>query len=196
MITALAWLPLRVSLTLVALLTVVILPWALLTMRRSAMPAAMALAMVGMMWRGEAWKTVYLREQAQLFQCLQQLPKTAFFDPSTLPLRDEVRFVLGFGEVQSLDVRAPAVALTGVPLNTFGPRGADYKALLVLRDSDHAADVALSSLSRTATFHLPLQNLREENDYSRSGIKSEPESNYHTNAGPTPMRRCWVVIRY
>ena len=35
----------------------------------------MTLAMLGMLWRGEAWKTVYLAEEAQSSQGLQLSPK-------------------------------------------------------------------------------------------------------------------------
>jgi hypothetical protein len=51
----------RTLLMLAALLTVILLPWALLPLRRSLLLAGMTLAMLGMLWRGEAWKTVFLQ---------------------------------------------------------------------------------------------------------------------------------------
>jgi len=53
-------LSLRASVTLASILTVTMLPWALAMLRRSPFLSAMTLAMLGMLWRGEAWKTVCL----------------------------------------------------------------------------------------------------------------------------------------
>jgi hypothetical protein len=55
--------PLAVPVTLAALLTVILLPWALLTVRRSASLAGMMLAMLAMAWRGESWKAVFLQSE-------------------------------------------------------------------------------------------------------------------------------------
>lgn len=59
-VTLLAWLPLAASVSLSALLTVILLPVAILRARQSPLFAAMTLAMLAMVWRGEAWKTVFL----------------------------------------------------------------------------------------------------------------------------------------
>src|ERR1700716_265759 len=76
--------PLAVSVTLAALLTVILLPWAFLTARRSVPLAAMTLAMLLMTWRGETWKYGCPDLEARVSQlppqCLQLLPKTAFSD--------------------------------------------------------------------------------------------------------------------
>jgi hypothetical protein len=53
-ITVLAWMPLRVSVTLAGILTAILLPWALLSIRRSVDFAWMTMAMLLMLWRGEA----------------------------------------------------------------------------------------------------------------------------------------------
>jgi hypothetical protein len=79
MVITLAWMSVQMSATLAALLTAFLLPWALLKVRRSATLAGMTLAMLGMLWRGEAWKMVYLRVANQPCQSLQQPPKTASF---------------------------------------------------------------------------------------------------------------------
>jgi len=81
----LAWLPLPVSLTLAALLTVILLPLAWVKVRRSPDFAAMTLLAVSMLRRGEAWKTVFLRSERQLLEQQQPqqtptLPRIMFFD--------------------------------------------------------------------------------------------------------------------
>ena len=72
MLIILAWM----SVTIAALLTVGLLPVAVPKIRRSPEFALMTLAMLGMLWRGEAWKTVYLAEEARLSQERQLSPKT------------------------------------------------------------------------------------------------------------------------
>jgi hypothetical protein len=66
------FLSLRVSVTLAALLTVILLPWALLSFRGSASFAWMTWAMLAMLWRGEAWKTVFLQSEQQVLKLQQQ----------------------------------------------------------------------------------------------------------------------------
>jgi len=66
------FLSLRVSVTLAALLTVILLPWALLSFRGSASFGWMTLAMLAMLWRGEAWKTVFLQSEQQVLKLQQQ----------------------------------------------------------------------------------------------------------------------------
>jgi hypothetical protein len=74
--------------TLAAILTVILLPWALVTARRSLSLAGMTLAML---WRGEAWKTVFLQSEQRVLELERQLPRpilsnTGFFLPeSELP---------------------------------------------------------------------------------------------------------------
>jgi hypothetical protein len=82
MLITLAWLSIQASMTLAAILTVILLPWALLKARRSPTLVGVTLVMLGMTWRGEAWKAGCLSAEAQLSQSSQQsrqsLPKTAF----------------------------------------------------------------------------------------------------------------------
>lgn len=52
------------------------LPMAIVKVQQTPAFAGMTVAMLGMLWRGEAWKTVCLAEEAQLSQLLQQMPKT------------------------------------------------------------------------------------------------------------------------
>jgi hypothetical protein len=69
----LAWMSIRVSVTLSGILTVILLPWALLSFRGSASFAWMTLAMLAMLWRGEAWKTVFLQSEQQVLELQRQL---------------------------------------------------------------------------------------------------------------------------
>ena len=83
LVSVLAWMSIQASVTLAALLTAILLPWALLSIRRTPGFAWMTLALVGMTWRAEAWKTVYLKLEQQVSeqQSLQQprvLPKIGF----------------------------------------------------------------------------------------------------------------------
>jgi len=48
----------RASVTLAGILTVILLPWAIVRARQSLSLAAMTLTMLGMTWRGETWKYV------------------------------------------------------------------------------------------------------------------------------------------
>jgi hypothetical protein len=93
---ALAWMTVRASVTLAALLTVILLPLVLVTAWKSRRLhpgseiqgwafafAAMTLAMLGMTWRGEAWKWAALDLEARASrlppQCLQLLPNIASY---------------------------------------------------------------------------------------------------------------------
>jgi len=84
LITALAYLTLRASVTLAVFLTVMLLWWAVVMARRSLALSGALLALVGMTWRAESWKASNLLAERQvsqlLLQCRQPLPKTASFD--------------------------------------------------------------------------------------------------------------------
>jgi len=76
--------PLALSVTMSTLLTVIFLPMAILRVRQSPDFAAMALVAVVMLWRGEAWKAVFLKSEQQVLELQQQrerpiLPKTTSF---------------------------------------------------------------------------------------------------------------------
>jgi hypothetical protein len=85
MLITLAFLPLKVSVTLAALLTVILLPWALLTVKRAALLSMTMLARIGVTWRAEAWKTVYLESERRVSELQRQQPlhtssKIRFYD--------------------------------------------------------------------------------------------------------------------
>jgi hypothetical protein len=87
MITALAWMTIQASMTLAALLTVILLPWAM----RSLVLLGTVLELVRMTWRVEAWKAACLEAGRQLSerQPPQQppiLPSTTSFDVDS-PIR-------------------------------------------------------------------------------------------------------------
>lgn len=89
----LAWMPLALSVTLSVLLTVIVLPVAILRARRSVSFAAMTLAMLAMLWRGEAWKTVFLQSERQVSELQRQLRQPSessaiSFDQDRQILRD------------------------------------------------------------------------------------------------------------
>ena len=102
LVSVLAWMPLQVSVTLATVLTLVLLQWALLSMRRSIGLAWMTIAMLGMLWRGEAWKTVYLAEEAQAFQEQRLSPKTTSNRQVSLPVYAGVQHVLPRASFQFL----------------------------------------------------------------------------------------------
>ena len=68
----LARMSIRASVTLAGILTVILLPWAILRARQSPLFAAMTLAMLLMVWRGEAWKTVFLQAEQEVLELQQQ----------------------------------------------------------------------------------------------------------------------------
>lgn len=103
----LAWMPLALSVTLSVLLTVILLPTAILWARRSPSFAAMTLAMLAMLWRGEAWKTVFLQSERQVLELQRQLRQPSAssaisFDQNKLFPRDGVHCVLPRALPQSL----------------------------------------------------------------------------------------------
>lgn len=100
LITLALLLPLKLSVTLAALLTLGLLPVALSKIRRSPEFALMTLAMLGVLWRGEAWKTVCLAEEAQLSRQRQLSPKTMSIQGDASTACGGVRCVLQRASLQ------------------------------------------------------------------------------------------------
>jgi hypothetical protein len=71
-VSVLAWLSIQASGTLAAILTVILLPWAIVMVGGSLALAAMTLMMRAMLWRGEAWKTVFLQSEQQVLELQRQ----------------------------------------------------------------------------------------------------------------------------
>ncbi len=104
LITLALLLPLKLSVTLAALLTAILLPLAISSVRRSVPFAAMTLALIGMTWRAEAWKTVYLQLERQALEQRQPqqpptLPKIGFSDPVLWPRHVAVGYVPPCGAI-------------------------------------------------------------------------------------------------
>jgi hypothetical protein len=93
-VSLLAWMPLAASVSLSALLTMILLPAAILRARQSPLFAATTLAMLAMVWRGEAWKTVFLQSEQQVLELQQpqeqRVPsKPKYLTLALLPVRDD-----------------------------------------------------------------------------------------------------------
>ena len=104
-VSLLAWMSIRASVTLAGILTVILLPWAILRARQSLSLAAMTLAMLLMLWRGEAWKTVFLQSEQQILELQQpQQPRTSskikYSTPDSSLVRDAARRVLPYASPQ------------------------------------------------------------------------------------------------
>ena len=110
LVSVLAWMSIQASVTLASILTVILLPWALVRVRRSPGFAWMTLAMPAMLWRGEAWETVFLQSERQVSELQRQLQQPSessaiSFDQGQQILYDAVRLV-GQGDlIQSLVLR-------------------------------------------------------------------------------------------
>jgi len=94
----LAWMSIRASVT----LTVILLPWAPLSFRGSASFAWMTLAMLAMLWRGEAWETVFLHSKQQALE-LQQRQQLRTSSKIRYPTPDSF---LAYGDVRRVLPRA------------------------------------------------------------------------------------------
>jgi hypothetical protein len=75
----LAWLPLPVSVTLCSILSVTLIASAIVSEWRSWTLSAMALVAILMIWRGEAWKAVFLQAEQQVSEL--RLPPPASISP-------------------------------------------------------------------------------------------------------------------
>jgi hypothetical protein len=99
LIMVLAWMSIQASVTLSTLLTVIFLPIAILKARKSMEFALMTVAMILMLWRGEAWKAVFLQSEQQVLELQRQPrqpsePSAISFDQGERILRDDVHCVL------------------------------------------------------------------------------------------------------
>ena len=86
--TLLAWMPLWASAALSGLLTIFLLSAAILRARQSPDFAGMTLAMILMLWRGEAWKTVFLQSEQQVLE-LQQRQRPLALSTIKCPTQDQ-----------------------------------------------------------------------------------------------------------
>jgi len=168
MLIILAWLSLRVSVTLAALVTVGLLPVALSKIRRSPEFALMTLAMLGMLWRGEAWKTVCLAEEAQLSQEPQPPPKTgSFYQDRSLRYAD-ARCAILSGVIQFPSVAAQSEQhMVQVPL---GKTPSDLTALL----NDSGSTLATSLTKDLTAYPALYRALFSHIDFDRKSPLKQP----------------------
>ena len=190
LVSVLAWMPLQVSVTLAALATAIWLPWALVSARRSPW-AWMTLAMIGMLWRGEAWKTVCLAEEAQLSQCLQSLPKTVSIWQRTLPACDGARHVLPESSLpflaEELEETHRSVKGIQTPQDQSEHHKGNHKAPVTLQPLDLEACLAL--MNAEPDFERREPHLGSQTDFRRSELELPAQSD------PTPIARCWVIAQ-
>ena len=173
------------SLTLAAILTAILLPWALLTLRRSLSVSAMTLAMLGMVWRGESWKYACLEAEQSLLEQRQprerpSVPKTASFDRGSDSVHGDLRLVLNQFRV----VTNEYVARTAPhPARLRPPNGAD----LLTHCDARIIRLALSS----GAFPARLPQLLHETPWlpqrhSFDGIPYDPLCNFQNQSEATP----------
>jgi hypothetical protein len=87
LITLAFQLPLQLSMTLTTLLTAGLLPVAIVKARRSPWFAAMTLAMLAMLWRGEGWKAAFLEIEEQVSQLPPQCRQLLSGIPTDSPYK-------------------------------------------------------------------------------------------------------------
>jgi hypothetical protein len=178
LVSVLAWMSIQASVTLAAILTVILLPWALLSMRKSVGFAWMTLAMIGMLWRGEAWKTVYLAEEAQLSQCLQSLPKTVSIRQRTLSDCDGARRVLPqiLRPFLAEEFEETHQSLKGIqtPQDRSEHRKGVHKAPVTLQPLDLEACLAL--MNAEPDFERREPHLGSQTDFRRSELELPAQS--------------------
>ena len=184
-VSVLAWMSIQASGTLAAILTVILLPWVMV--QRSLALAAMTLMMLAMLWRGEAWKTVFLQSEQQVLELQrQQQPRTSSNtewsnpDPSTLHVAE--CFGPRFASVRFLP---------GVPL--VGPRTlqcqSDQRDSIVLVTSSGNTPVmyqAEGSIVYPARYQpwfsqAVLDHCRAQNDQIRA------VNNFNNQSDPIPV---------
>ena len=183
MVSVLAWMSIQASVTLAAIL----LPWALVTVRRSLSLLATTLAMLAMLWRGKAWKTVFLQSEQRVSELQRQLrppisSNTEWSNPGLSTLHVAECFGPRFASV---------LFRPGVPL--VGPRTlqsqSDQRDSIVLPTSSGNTPVmyqAEGSIVYRAQYqpwfsHTGLDHRRAQNDQIRA------VNNFNNQSDPTPI---------
>ena len=190
LVSVLAWLSIQASVTLAAILTVILLPWALVRVRRSLTLAAMTLAMLAMLWR----KTVFLQSEQRVSELQRQLrppisSNIEWSNPGLSTLDVAECFGPGFASVRFRP---------GVPL--VGPRTlqsqSDQRDSIVLQTSSGNTPVmyqAKGSIVYPAQYQpwfsqTGLDHCRAQNDQIRA------VNNFNNQSDPTPIDRCWCRL--
>ena len=187
LVSVLAWMSIQASLTLAAILTVILLPWALVRVRRSVTLAAMTLAMLAMLWRGEAWKMVFLQSEQRVSELQRQLrppilSNTEWSNPEPSTLHVAECFGTRFASVRFR---------SGVPL--IGPRTLQYQSdqrdsIVILTSSGNTLVMyqAEGSIVYPAQYQpwfsqTGLDHRRAQNDQIRA------VTNFNKQSDPTPF---------
>src|SRR5437016_726423 len=134
----------------------------------------MALAMIGMLWRTEAWKTVCLAEEAQLSQRLQSLPKTVSIQQRALAACAAAHHVLPqvfrpFLAEESEETYRPRNVETQTPPDRREPHKGNHKAPVTLQSLDLEACLAL--MNAEPDFEQRELHLGSQTDFNRSGLE-------------------------
>jgi hypothetical protein len=178
MLITLAWMALWQSAILSAALTVLVLALAW----QKAAVWLIAVVAVSMIWRGEAWKAVFLATEAKASQlppqCRQLLPKTAFCFRSSWSqsLAAISREGLCTKSDQRLEVSAPFRLVQNASESSLVCAGKDWSS--DLRGDEILGRAALSPLL-----------VRSQN-----GIPAEPASNYQNDRHPNTCRLYMTYI--
>jgi hypothetical protein len=177
-------LSLRASVMLASILTVTMLPWALAMVRRSPFLSAMTLAMIGMLWRAEAGKTVCLAEEVQLSQCLQSLPKTVSIRQRALAACAGAYHVLPqvlhpFLAEEFEETHRSLKPGIQTPQDQSEHHKGNHKALVNLQPLDLEAYLAL--VNAEPDFEPRELHLGSRTDFRRSGLELPTQSD------PTPI---------
>ncbi|MGC1323353.1 MAG: hypothetical protein WA849_14320 [Candidatus Udaeobacter sp.] len=187
LVSVLAWMSIQASVTLAAILTVILLPWALVRVRRSPTLAATTLAMLAMLWRREAWKTVFLQSEQQVLELQRrQQPRVSSNTEWSNP---------GLSTLHVAECFGPRFALvrfrSGVPLT--GPRTLQYQSvqrdsIVLLTSSDNTlvmyqAEGSIVCLAQYQPWfsQTGLDRRRAQNDQIRA------VNNFNNQSDPTPL---------
>jgi hypothetical protein len=188
LITLAFQLPLRLSMTLAALLTVGLLPLAIVKARHSVAFAVMTVAMLALLWRGEGWKAAFLETEEQLSQlppqCRQLLPRITSVRQDAWPAYGGARRAPQFDWNQShtstnLD-GYPRVLLSMVQRDESGGNAGGYGSFLVAHAINQTANGELSpeDLVQSGLDFLPSHR---PDSLARGYLKN------HTQTAATPI---------
>ena len=177
LVAGISLLSLRGSVMLVELLTVGLLPLAIWMIRRWPAFALMTLSVLGMLWRGEAWKAAYQTVAEQLSQlppqCLQSSPKSTYFYLSPGMFRTDPHRLI------------PSASLN--ICRNDGHQGNRERKVGIAEErlgtSPSLGEVNLSPSSDRFLCQLEVGLLLSN---PQTGTTSDLLSNYHTQLTPTP----------
>jgi hypothetical protein len=190
MIIILAWMSLSASVTLSALLTVILLPWA---WAWAWAKVRQSLILSGMMWRGETWKYQCLRlaallsePRSQYQQSRQPLTSKPFsYRGGYYPYAD-VRSVLPYASVQSLV--SVSLGERHNPAHNYRSDTAFEVERCGGNCSSPLTDYEIGQLASSVPWRPPLHGRASELRLrSQEGITVYAASKSHTEPTPTPI---------